>query len=210
MKRILFILALVMSAMGMMAQERIRLFTSERSFIDAYFINETDSSYIVRVTQRYVHQVIATLVNKTDSSDTFKVTNQYIVYEGLRDDDQILEKCLVAYKDSNYRFQHISFETNLEECNDTIYYLKKDFIGGYVCDNPHDGGVSPGQWDAYCAVRKQVHRLAEEKARKKFKKIYGGMGTCHTIWYYEKLIFKEKYNIDWKSPADLNPHIIFD
>ena len=153
MKRILFILALVMSAMGVTGQERIRIFASDQSFIDGYFISETDSSYIVR---------------------------------------------------------GIIQEFSIEECNDTIYYLKKDFIGGYVCNNPRDGGVSPGQWDAYCAVRKQVHKLAEEKTRKEFKRTYGRMGTCHEIWYYEKLIFKEKYNIDWKSPADMNPHIIFD
>ena len=37
-----------------------------------------------------------------------------------------------------------------------------------------------------------------------------GMGYCHIYWEYKKEILKKDYNIDWKSPAELNPHIIFD
>lgn len=41
------------------------------------------------------------------------------------------------------------------------------------------------------------------------KKIYA-IGSCHTKWAIQKRILKEKYNIDWKSPQDENPHINFD
>lgn len=35
-------------------------------------------------------------------------------------------------------------------------------------------------------------------------------GFCHIYWDTKKIILKKDYNIDWKSPAELNPHIIFD
>lgn len=38
----------------------------------------------------------------------------------------------------------------------------------------------------------------------------GGFGTCHIYWSYKKEILKNDYNIDWMSPAELNPTIMFD
>jgi hypothetical protein len=37
-----------------------------------------------------------------------------------------------------------------------------------------------------------------------------GLGWCHLFWSVKKRILKEKYGIDWKSPEELNPHILFD
>lgn len=39
---------------------------------------------------------------------------------------------------------------------------------------------------------------------------YSKLGSCHTIWSIKKRILKEKYGMDWLSPADLHPDIIFD
>ena len=36
------------------------------------------------------------------------------------------------------------------------------------------------------------------------------MGYCHVLWAKKKQILKERYGIDWKSPAELNPTIEFD
>lgn len=38
----------------------------------------------------------------------------------------------------------------------------------------------------------------------------GYLGYCHLYWATKKRILKEKYSIDWKSPAELNPHILYD
>lgn len=35
-------------------------------------------------------------------------------------------------------------------------------------------------------------------------------GSCHTRWAIEKSILKERYNIDWLTPAERNPHIKYD
>ena len=37
-----------------------------------------------------------------------------------------------------------------------------------------------------------------------------GMGFCHTYWAFKKRILKEKFNIDWKTPQELNPDVMFD
>ena len=38
----------------------------------------------------------------------------------------------------------------------------------------------------------------------------GSHGYCHIYWNYKKSILNRDYNIDWKSPEELNPEIIFD
>jgi hypothetical protein len=36
------------------------------------------------------------------------------------------------------------------------------------------------------------------------------MGFCHRYWGTKKRILKEKYGVEWKTPAELNLNIIFD
>jgi hypothetical protein len=36
------------------------------------------------------------------------------------------------------------------------------------------------------------------------------MGTCHLIWRRKKQILKEEFGIDWYSPREMNPRVIFD
>lgn len=38
----------------------------------------------------------------------------------------------------------------------------------------------------------------------------GAMGFCHVRWGAKKRLLKERHGIDWRSPAELNPHVIFD
>ena len=38
----------------------------------------------------------------------------------------------------------------------------------------------------------------------------GHWGLCHVYWWIKKDILKEKYNIEWHSPAELNPRVRFD
>lgn len=38
----------------------------------------------------------------------------------------------------------------------------------------------------------------------------GYMGYCHAFWSRKKAILREEYGIEWKTPAELNPHITFD
>ena len=35
-------------------------------------------------------------------------------------------------------------------------------------------------------------------------------GFCHILWDTQKFILKAKYHIDWKTPAELNPGVMYD
>ena len=38
----------------------------------------------------------------------------------------------------------------------------------------------------------------------------GKLGFVHTFWYEKKDLLKMKYGIDWRSPREMNPDMIFD
>lgn len=38
----------------------------------------------------------------------------------------------------------------------------------------------------------------------------GRVGFCHVVWATQKKILKEKYNVEWKTPQEMNPDILFD
>ena len=37
-----------------------------------------------------------------------------------------------------------------------------------------------------------------------------GRGYIHKFWELKKKILKEEYNIEWKTPAEMNPQMQFD
>lgn len=52
-----------------------------------------------------------------------------------------------------------------------------------------------------------AHEAAIELENHPFK---GEMGFCHIYWPTRKRILKEKYNIDWKTPPEENPGVLYD
>ncbi len=59
--------------------------------------------------------------------------------------------------------------------------------------------------EEYKKIEKELEQLIEERLGSG-----GYLGFCHGYWMVKKRILKEKYNIDWKSPAELNPGVLFD
>ncbi|HMF31051.1 MAG TPA: hypothetical protein VKK79_06540 [Candidatus Lokiarchaeia archaeon] len=51
---------------------------------------------------------------------------------------------------------------------------------------------------------------AEQEAEEECKEFEGQMGYCHALWNAKKRILVKKYNVQWKTPAELNRNIIFD
>ena len=51
----------------------------------------------------------------------------------------------------------------------------------------------------------QVNKILEQEFANQHEK-----GMCHKVWARKKQLLKQMYNIDWKSPAELNPQIKFD
>lgn len=45
---------------------------------------------------------------------------------------------------------------------------------------------------------------------KSLKEINMGTGFCHVLWQIQKKVLKRDYGINWKSPSELNPHILYD
>ena len=71
----------------------------------------------------------------------------------------------------------------------------------------------------YIEIADTVDEMAKEAAIEDHKQHFPdvhvspsnfGMGFCHVIWRHKKRILKEQYGIDWKSPAEMNPHIWYD
>lgn len=39
---------------------------------------------------------------------------------------------------------------------------------------------------------------------------FGQFGFRRTVWDTQKRILKIEYDIDWRTPAEMNPYVIFD
>jgi hypothetical protein len=58
---------------------------------------------------------------------------------------------------------------------------------------------------------RQAHfEISDYEAQIECFAIIGHMGFCHSYWPARKRILKEKYNIDWQTPAEKDPWIIYD
>ncbi len=55
-------------------------------------------------------------------------------------------------------------------------------------------------------------RAAEQEAREELKDVESKepKGFCYKIWRVKKRILRDKYGIQWRSPAEMNPDTIFD
>lgn len=62
---------------------------------------------------------------------------------------------------------------------------------------------------AYQKCVKQAEELARQMADEKTNG-FRGMGYCHIFWGCKKQVLKDNYNIDWRSPAEMNPYCKFD
>lgn len=53
-------------------------------------------------------------------------------------------------------------------------------------------------------VNKEVDRFMKENHKNVL------LGACHAAWAAKKRILKEKHNIDWKTPSEMNPTVCYD
>lgn len=96
------------------------------------------------------------------------------------------------------------FDT-LEECRQLCEERrlkpKKEPSTGLYYDSIED---DPRYADVFKAIDDEVKEALAGDPRK------GSMGFVHRIWSTKQRILKKKYNIDWRTPAELNPHVMFD
>lgn len=56
----------------------------------------------------------------------------------------------------------------------------------------------------------RIYYDVEAEVNRRFEGIPRQMGLCFRIWSVKKEILKNKYGIDWSSPGEMNPRVIFD
>ena len=63
------------------------------------------------------------------------------------------------------------------------------------------------QTEEYKKIEKELNEKLDIWAEE--NKVFG-LGSCHRFWAKKKEILKTEYNIEWKSPQELNPTVFFD
>jgi len=60
--------------------------------------------------------------------------------------------------------------------------------------------------------KKKLIQAAEAEAEFELRGsgLDGQMGYCHVLWGRQQEILKEKYGINWRTPAEMNPDVMFD
>lgn len=51
---------------------------------------------------------------------------------------------------------------------------------------------------------------ADREARDALKDVPRELGWCHGFWATKKRLLKDRYGIDWRTPAEMNPTVAFD
>ncbi len=61
--------------------------------------------------------------------------------------------------------------------------------------------------DTLCYMDAEIEVDAKIKEEDKTPRF---LGYCHLYWMKKQQILKEEYHIEWRSPAEMNPHVMFD
>lgn len=94
--------------------------------------------------------------------------------------------------------------------------IKKELVSGETISNFYYSNFGEGgDKIRRDAVELDPHNAGEfdiidAEVEEALKYAGRGMGFIHTFWATKKQILKEKYGIDWRSPAELNPEWFFD
>lgn len=76
-------------------------------------------------------------------------------------------------------------------------------------DRDHELRVDPVERShQYLASLETVHARAQAFLEE--HELAGCLGSCHAFWREKKRILREDYGIDWRSPSEMNPFVMFD
>lgn len=74
--------------------------------------------------------------------------------------------------------------------------------GGGLAHDPVEN--DPRYAEVFAKIDAEVDALLKDHPSR------GSEGFCHVIWATKKGLLKERYGIEWRSPDEMNPHVIFD
>lgn len=62
----------------------------------------------------------------------------------------------------------------------------------------------------YTREWERIYYDVEDRLNERFANAPRHMGFCFHFWNAKRELLQEEYNINWHSPAQMNPHVIFD
>lgn len=141
-----------------------------------------------------LRDLLARLVMEYHNTDA-----EFEEYKGFAENliklDILLEPDPYLDKDSDLE----DILSDLFSSSELIGFIRNPLIG-YL---RHDRVEYTWQWEDIAEeVETQLDELLKDVPR--------GMGFCFRYWSEKERLLKEKYGIDWHSPAIMNPGVIFD
>ena len=118
---------------------------------------------------------------------------------------RLINKCRIFFIRMKYKNEH------KKEWKKRYGNELKNIKNKYKKDGIYHDTIEKTKQYKECAD--EVDRLAEIQAGKDMFEYTGkefGKGYCYIFWGCKKKILKEKYGLDWRSPAEMNPYCKFD
>lgn len=139
------------------------------------------------------------------TSNNLQLSKQSNIYKVVRD---ILPDMCMIYVDEpgNEDDKEFGFRKEIKKVYHELKYgdFRIEDIKGKVSNKIlHDPVEDMEQYQ-------RVELDVERKTKKELEGKERGIGFCHLYWWAKKRILKEDYNIDWKTPAEMNPDARFD
>lgn len=104
----------------------------------------------------------------------------------------------------------------LTECDTWYAPMKEEFdallgteMVKEIINNPYTGHLKVDPVVYTEAYENVIDAVEEEVDRRMEGKPYG-MGMCFEIWSIKKAILADKYGIEWRTPSQMNPRVMFD
>ena len=153
---------------------------------------------------------------KISAPDFCSESARFILLHPLYHSDADLQRALDILKGQINRFCADKNETQQEgdlafwiALKDIEYLLKYERTFTEEREDYFQNGIErtdPVEYtDAYLAIEPEAERLIRELTGEGEY-----LGFCHTYWATKKRVLKEEYGIDWQSPSDRHPGMLFD
>lgn len=104
----------------------------------------------------------------------------------------------------------------LTACDTWYAPMKEEFVAllgdatvREIEDNPYTGHLKVDPVEYTEEFEKVIDAVDEEVDRRMGGEEYA-MGMCFEIWSTKKEILAEKYGIEWRTPSQMNPRVMFD
>ena len=98
-------------------------------------------------------------------------------------------------------FQSEELNVQIKDYLDKVPEIRKIPIG-----HPPSIKTDPVEsTEEYKKIEKELDEMIKAKIGERMR-----LGYCYMYWETKKHILKEVFGINWKSPSELNPHVLFD